>query len=379
MKRVVIVGAGLRGYVMFARRIFNYHRDHCEIVGVCDPNYVRASRIREATFSNMRVYTDFDLMLDTEKPDAVIVTTVDRYHHEYIIKALRAGCDVYSEKPMTTTEEHCIAIRDAERSTGRRVTVTFNCRFMPYYARIKELVASGVIGRPLAVNYNYSVNTVHGGDYFKRWHRFEENSGGMMVHKATHHFDIVNWILMDEPAYVSAQGARLFFGRGKRPYGDEPIGERCTACAYSEECPNRADQNDAELNRAFYFSAEHVDGYIRDHCPYRSDTDIYDLMSVSVGYTGGAILNYNLTLFDTREGYTMSIVGERGSLEASTFFEGNDYKIVIRYRDGREETVTFPRSGGAHGGGDSRLISMLFGDEIIADNKTNRKRIRSKS
>ncbi|MBR2930575.1 MAG: Gfo/Idh/MocA family oxidoreductase [Clostridia bacterium] len=368
MKRLVIVGASFRGYTMFADKIFKNHGDCCRIVGVYDPNYVRSEYYRDTTFKDMKVYDDFDVMLDAEKPDGVIVTTVDRFHHEYIIKALDAGYDVYSEKPMTTTEDYCLAIREAEKRSGKRVTVTFNCRFMPYYAKVKELVASGIIGKPLAINYNYVLNTVHGGDYFKRWHRFLENSGGMMVHKATHHFDVVNWILDDEPVSVSAQGARLFFGQGERPYSDEGIGERCSTCQHAEGCPNFQDHTgEGRLSKALYFDAEHVDGYVRDHCPYKTDTDIYDLMSVSVSYKKGAILNYNLTLFDTREGYTINIIGEKGAIEASTFFECDDYKVVVRYRTGETEEIHFPKAEGTHAGGDDRLIAMLFGDEDIPD------------
>ena len=368
MKRLVIVGASFRGYSMFASKIFNNHKDTARIVAVCDPNYVRSEYYRDTTFTDMRVYTDFDLMLDTEKPDAVIVTTVDRYHHEYIIRALDKGYDVYSEKPMTTTEENCLAIREAEKRSGKRVTVTFNCRFMPYYAKLKELVSSGIIGKPLAVHYNYVLSTVHGGDYFKRWHRFLDNSGGMMVHKATHHLDIVNWILDDEPTSVSAQGARLFFGQGERIYDGKPIGERCSTCEYAEGCPNYQDHTGEEqLAKALYFDAEHVDGYIRDHCPYKTDTDIYDAMSVSVTYKKGTLLTYSLTLFDTREGYTMSVIGTHGTIDVSTFIGGKDYKVNVRYRDGRTEEIVFPRPTGTHAGGDDRLIAMFFGGDDIPD------------
>lgn len=356
MKRFVIIGSSGRGYMMFADKIYKNHRDAAEIVAVCDPNPVRSEYYRTKTFEDIRIYTDFELMLNEEKPDGVIVATVDRYHHEYIIRALELGYDVYSEKPMTITEENCIAIREAERRSGKRVTITFNCRFMPYYAKIKEIVSSGRIGRPLAMNYIYSLDPTHGADYFKRWHRFMENSGGMLVHKSTHHFDIANWILDDEPVSVSAQGARLFYGKD-----DHPHGERCSSCEYAATCRHYEDFTDNELVQEMYFKAEHVDGYVRDHCVFKTDTDIYDTMSVSVAYSKGALLTYSLNMYDSREGYTINILGEKGSIEASTFWRGECYKLVIRMMDGEEEIITFPRSRGTHAGGDDRLIDMLFG------------------
>lgn len=356
MKRFVIVGASTRGFTMFAGRLLKNHRGESEIVAICDPNPVRSEYYKANTFPNMRIYNDFELMLDIERPDGVIIATVDCYHHEYIVKSLDRGYDVYTEKPMTTEVEQCLAVIEAEKRSGKRVYVTFNCRFMPYYTRIKELVASGAIGRPLHMIYNYSLDTVHGADYFKRWHRYLANSGGMMVHKATHHFDIANWIIADEPKTVSATGARLFYGNDDRPHG-----ERCTTCKYADTCISYEDYKSHELMNGLYFNAEHIDGYVRDHCAYAPDTDIYDTMSVSVGYKGGAILSYSLSLYDTREGYDITIIGENGAIQASSFFEGDDYKIILRHRDGTSEEIIFPRAEGTHAGGDDRLIDMLFG------------------
>ena len=355
MKKLAIVGAGDRCFTNFARRIEARYSDRYLIVGVCDINRKRAEGFVALMGREVSIYTDFDLMMDECQPDSVIVATTDATHHEYIIRAMERGADVFSEKPLTIDEEKCRMIREAERRTGKRVTVTFNCRFMPYFAKLKELVASGIIGKPLAINYDYRLNTVHGGDYFKRWHRFLENSGGMMVHKATHHFDIINWILADEPVSVSAQGARLYFGNDDRPHG-----ERCTTCPYANTCESFANFTD-ERPQKLYFEAESEDGYIRDHCSFASDTNIYDSMSVSVAYKGGALLTYSLNLFSTDEGYDLDIIGEKGRIETSTFFPGENYKIIVRLRDKSVQEITFPKAAGMHSGGDDRMADMLFG------------------
>ena len=182
------------------------------------------------------------------------------------------------------------------------------------------------------------------------------NCGGMLVHKSTHHFDIVNWLLDDDPVSVTAQGARLYYGNDDRPHG-----ERCTECDHKDGCKSYAFIYDSEILKKMYFDAESVDGYVRDHCVYKSDTDIYDSMSVSVSYKKGTLLTYSLNLFDTEEGYTVHIIGENGKIEASTFFEGTDHKIIVKYRDGSKETITFPPASGTHAGGDDRMIAMLFG------------------
>ena len=195
--------------------------DKVEIVGCCDTNIKRCEYFQKTINPNMRIYEikDFDAMLEETKADAVLVATPDCYHHEYIARAMRKGCDVYCEKPITIDEEKCKIIREVEKETGRKLTITFNCRFQPHFAKFKEILNSGIIGKPLYINYHYMLHPGHGGDYFKRWHRFMDQSGGMLLHKSTHHFDIINWILEDEPVKVSAQGARLFYGNDDRPHG----------------------------------------------------------------------------------------------------------------------------------------------------------------
>lgn len=358
MKRIAIVGAGHRCYYMFARRLAQNYKDTVLIVGVCDTNIKRCEYFRDTLDKNIKVYVakEFDKMLDETKPDTVLVATSDRYHHEYAIRAMEKGCDVVSEKPITIDEEKCLAIRQAEKATGKSVSVTFNCRFMPYFAKLKQLLASGVIGKPLAINYEYVLRTRHGGDYFKRWHRFMENSGGMMVHKSTHHFDVINWVLDDEPVSVSAQGARLYFGDETKPHG-----ENCRTCKHVSKCTAFEDfvQNDGVKN--LYFEAEKEDGYIRDHCAFKSDTDIYDSMSVSVAYKKGTLLTYSLNLFNTNEGYNIHIIGEKGRLEMSTLWGGDMNRFLLYFRDGSQQEISFPKAMGPHEGGDDRLIAMLFG------------------
>ncbi|MBE5751947.1 MAG: Gfo/Idh/MocA family oxidoreductase [Clostridiales bacterium] len=364
MQKIVIVGAGQRCYYNFAENLCKGYKDKYALVGVCDSNVKRCEFYRDTLNPDLKIYTDFDVMMDELKPDAVVVTTPDGFHHDYIIRSLKRGCDVFTEKPMTIDEEKCLAIRRAEKETGKKVIVTFNCRFMPAFVQLKKLISSGVIGKPLSIHYEYVLNTKHGGDYFKRWHRFMDISGGMLVHKSTHHFDIINWILDDEPVSVSAQGALLYYGNESRPHG-----ERCSTCPHQKTCESYEFICDSDLLQKMYFDAEDVDGYLRDHCAFKGDTDIYDSMSVSVAYKKGTLLTYSLNLFNTDEGYTINVIGEKGRLETSTFFDEKMDKFIIRYRDGRVDEIKTPRASGGHGGGDDRMMAMLFG--AITDDPLN--------
>ena len=175
--RVAIVGTGNRCMDMWCKPVIKEFADVLEFVGLCDINEGRVKYFKEATKLNCPVYTDFDKMMQETKPDKLIVTTVDGFHHQYIIKGMEYGADIISEKPMTTTEAKCQAILDAEKRTGKKVTVTFNYRYSPHRQKIYELLRSGVIGDIMSVDFHWYLDVYHGADYFRRWHRLRENSG----------------------------------------------------------------------------------------------------------------------------------------------------------------------------------------------------------
>ena len=364
MKKYVIVGCGTRGILSYAVPMVKDFGDCAELCGVYDINYKRAELVSEYAGKAIPVYRDFDEMLKEVKPDTVIVTTVDAYHDFYTIKALHAGCDVISEKPLTTTFEKSLAIKKAEEESGKKVTVTFNLRFNPAFRRVKEIISSGIIGDVLSVHYQWMLDTAHGADYFRRWHRERKNSGSLMVHKSTHHFDLANWYLDDEPESVNAFGTRRF-------YGDitDKRSERCLGCPYAKECKYYIDIKKDPLLSKFYHGCEDVDGYYRDKCVFSPEIDIEDSVSVNVKYKKGAVMSYSLTAHSPLEGCNMVLNGTEGRLEfskywvlASNFSEISDRASLKVYnRLGEEITMLLPKEDTTgHGGSDALLLNNLF-------------------
>lgn len=366
MKSFAFAGASGRAIGMFARPIAQRFQDTARIAGVFDVNPHRARLLSEHS-TGAPVFADFDAMLREAKPDCVIVTTVDRYHHEYIIRALEAGCDAITEKPMTIDDEKCRAILDAERRAGKTVTVTFNYRFMPYVTLAKEIIRSGALGRVLNVDFEWILDRRHGADYFRRWHRRMENTGGLLVHKSTHHFDLINWWLDDEPERVFGFGSRQFYGptRAER-------GERCSTCDYARTCEFYVDYASDPAMKALYFDAEQHDGYFRDRCVFSPEIDIYDTMSVTVRYARGAQLAYSLVAYSPYEGWRASITGTGGRMELEEIESGPlaaAHKQEIKLFDARGNYTTraVAAAEGGHGGGDPLLLERLFGGKALPD------------
>lgn len=381
-KRYVQVGVGGRAR-FFYEAVASTYGETSEMLAFCDVNQTRmdyANRKLSEKYglAPLPTYTpdQFDEMIKTHKPDFVIVTSIDRTHHRYIIRAMELGCDVITEKPMTVDEEKAQMIVDAAKRTGRSVRVSFNYRYAPHNTKIREIIESGVIGDVFSVHFEWLLNTQHGADYFRRWHRDKRNSGGLLVHKSTHHFDLVNFWLGTQPKTVYAQGGLRFYGR-------ENAEERGVTKFYTRAYGNEAAKDDhfaldltsSEELREIYLNAEKDDGYIRDQSVFGDGINIEDTMAVLVTYKSKAVMTYSLNAYMPWEGYRVAFNGSKGRIqvaivESSYVNAGGDSALEGAVK--KKSITVFPMFAepyeveieegvGGHGGGDPVLLNDIFG------------------
>jgi predicted dehydrogenase len=359
-RRYAIVGTGDRATGMWGAQLVERYQDILEFVGLCDINPKRAAVARDLVGVSCPTFTDFDQMCDRVKPDLVMVTTVDGFHAGYIVNALDRGIDVLTEKPMVIDQAQCQAVLDAERRNKRKITVTFNYRYAPKHQLIKETLLSGEIGRIISVDFSWYLDVIHGADYFRRWHRLRARSGSLWVHKATHHFDLVNWWLAADPVEVTARGALSVYGRN-----GSVRSTHCRACPHKKTCAFYYDMTADARRMKLYADCEDADGYYRDGCVFREDVDIYDAMSALVTYSNGATMTYSVNAFLPIEGYRVAFNGEKGRLEVRDY-ERQAWKvdtlseIALIRNFGERRLLEVPAIEGGHGGGDDRLRDLIF-------------------
>jgi predicted dehydrogenase len=374
-RRYALIGTGHRGSTMWGRDLLTGWRDSLELVALCDINPLRAERSRNIIGSNAPIYTSIEQTMAEARPELVIVTTRDSTHDDIIVAALEGGADVITEKPMTTTPEKIRRIRDAEKRTGRTVNVSFNYRFAPTAARLKQLLLDGAIGTLTSVDFHWYLDTRHGADYFRRWHAYVKNSGSLFVHKATHHFDLLNWYIAADPESVSAFGVQRNYGP-KGPFR----GTRCKGCEHASKCDFYFDIAADPLLEALYEDPSEVDGYVRDACVYREDIDIPDTMSATIRYENQVLVSYSLNTFMPIEGYTIAFNGTQGRIETRLFekqpFEvpEADEILVVRNFGKGVERIPIPHAGGGHFGGDDRMRNLIFhgGDDPLGQRAGSR-------
>jgi len=377
--KVALVGTGIRGTGFWGRRLVREYSDILEFVGLCDNNEGRLKYAAEYMGVNCPLYQDFEKMVQDAEPDLVIVCTKDSNHHEFIVKGLDMGCDVLTEKPLTIDEVKCQAIIDAERRSDKKLIVGFNYRWSPYSTRIKELLMEDNIGKVTSLDFHWYLNTYHGASYFRRWHGLRQEGGTLWVHKATHHFDLINWWLDSDPVEVFAYGDLEHYG-SNGPFR----GDKCRTCPHKGQCDYYWDITKDKRLMDLYVNNEEYDGYIRDNCLFRHEINIYDKMSAQIKYANGVIVNYSLTTYSPFEGYRVAFNGMNGRLEAwqdipyqkdvnvdqaelhtmemdqsgDEMMESEPIIVHKLWEDFKIDQVSFERGG--HGGGDKRLHEQVF-------------------
>ncbi|GGO58742.1 dehydrogenase [Microbacterium nanhaiense] len=388
--RYALVGTGHRAE-MYVDAITDTYRDIAELVALCDPNTARAAyyveRITAAGAPAPSVWgpDDLEKLIRDERIDRVIICSRDDTHAELIVRSLEAGVDVMVEKPLTIDAGSAARIEDAVERTGRNVVVTFNYRYSPRNSALREVIRSGRIGKVTSIDFSWMLDTKHGADYFRRWHRDKRNAGGLLVHKSSHHFDLVNWWIGSEPRRVFASGGLRFYGSAnaaERGLARRP--ERGTHEGSHD--PFDLDLRDDPRLEALYLDAENEDGYIRDRDVFTDGITIEDNLALIVDYASGATLSYSLNAHSPWEGYRVAVNGtegrveldvvERGSLaeteglhpvldpsysavEADSLRPVADRLILQRHWEEPVE-IDIVSGPGGHGGGDALLLRDLF-------------------
>lgn len=384
--KVTLVGTGIRGTSFWGKRLVETFPELLEFVGLCDSNEGRLKYASEYMGVNCKLFSNYEQMIRDTRPDLIIVTTKDSTHHEFIVKGLEMGCDVLTEKPLTTDEVKCQQILDAERKSDKKLIVGFNYRWSPYNTRIKELLSSGEIGQVTSVDFHWYLNTYHGASYFRRWHGLKDSGGTLWVHKSTHHFDLLNWWLDSEPSQVFAYGDLEHYGKNGPFQGDN-----CRTCDHKDKCDFYWDITQNQRLMDLYVNNEKYDGYIRDNCLFRDEVDIYDKMSAQIKYANNTVVNYSLTTYSPFEGWRIAFNGTKGRLEAwldipyhkkqelsqeelhaLEMKQGGEeeltYEPIIIHKlweDHKTQTVGMERRG--HGGGDKRLHEKIFVNPDASD------------
>ncbi len=143
--RFGIIGTGIMGGAV-GRVLRNI--PGVEIRALCDPVRERLEA-GGREFGVAALYADHRDMLEKERLDAVAVATPDHAHRAPVVDALLAGCHVYVEKPLATSQADAEEICRVARKTGKKLQVDYNHRWLAPYHKVREMIEAGRLGDPL--------------------------------------------------------------------------------------------------------------------------------------------------------------------------------------------------------------------------------------
>ena len=302
--RYGIIGAGMMG----TEHLWNLqHLPGAVVTAAADPVDAQLEWIVAAAGEEgprIATFTDHRRMLDSGLVDAVVVVSPNHTHHDVVLDVLeRPGMHALVEKPLCTTVADCQAVVDAARNHDGVVWMGLEYRYMPPVARLVATVAAGQVGRVhmVAIREHRFPFLPKIGD----WNRFNRNTGGTLVEKCCHFFDLMNLLTGDEPVSVMASGGQ---------------------------------------------AVNHLDETYDGEVP-----DIDDHAFVIVEYAGGARASLDLCMFaeGSKNQEEVSVVGDVGKVEA--FLPSGEFRLGRR--DGgwpgvqveivTDESVAY--EGGHHG------------------------------
>lgn len=373
--RIAFVGASIRA-TAFAKTLLRDYSGKWEIVGIMDTDTDKIRGFQEYAGLNVPAFTDFDALCDSTRPDRVLISCIDVFHERYIVRAMDRKIGVISEKPLCINAAQCRSILAARRRNPEIFAVTsHNARYDTLTQTLKKLVDGGTIGKVLSMEYHEMLDRVHGTSYFRRWNTRRKYSNGLELHKASHHFDKINYLLNSRAATVSASGSLSRYG-ASAPHRFS--GERCSQCSHLDECEYAVRYHEGEGNivthTAFYKYRTNPDAYTPDLCVFSPEIDVEDNFSAAVEYENGTFCSYSLCAHANYEGEQIILEGETGRLEAKSIFyrkqnsgDIHDTTVstektirLIRFGHGGPEDIPVPEVTGSHGGADAVIFRKFF-------------------
>jgi predicted dehydrogenase len=199
--RYALIGSGMMGQEHI--RFLNYMQD-VEVTAVADPD--PTMREQAARLAGAEAFADHRALLNAGLADALLIASPNHTHHDVLLDAMATDLPIMVEKPLCSTVEDSIAIARLAKSRSAPIWVAMEYRYMPAIARLIEEVEEGRIGKLRMLSIRE-----HRFPFLKKvgnWNRFARTSGGTLVEKCCHFFDLMHRIVGAEPKRIFASGGQ---------------------------------------------------------------------------------------------------------------------------------------------------------------------------
>ncbi len=247
-------------------------------------------------------YASAEALVNSGVPlDGLIITSPDTTHEEVTLAAVELGIPILLEKPIADSVEGAYRVEQAAKSAGAHITVGLVLRYTPFYAKIKELIDDGAVGRLTQIDGRLVLKYTFASTHFMRSHnRHRSDMGSFALSMCGHDFDIINWYVGDRATRVASFGGLDYF------LPREDAAERCSECDRAAICPFYGPHAFADRPPSEY----------SDTCVYHIDKDIVDSQHFMIEYANRVRVSFSALFLGNRTRRELMIVGDEGELRA---------------------------------------------------------------
>ncbi|HOL66833.1 MAG TPA: Gfo/Idh/MocA family oxidoreductase, partial [bacterium] len=329
-----------------------YNQAGFSLTAFCDRNPERLELGRRYLGQNIPGYTEVETMLRQEDIQAVLIATNDPDHVPPAITSLQAGKHVLVEKPLCQSISDAALLARYVRQTDKIFMIGFELRYCSLFQMVRSLLEEGKIGE-VKIGHAFDNVSVGGQYFFHNPSRQKSFFKTLLLQKACHSLDLLNWFMGSHPTRVYAIGGLDYYGR------QAPPELRCRHCQKGKSCPYWLDYESFQLD---YTTVKDV----ADFCVWSKEMDLNDNSELCISYASGGKATFHESHFTPEYSREFWLVGTRGKLYA---YYDNPGRFLIRIEYAHSsarhtEEWKPPCPGGGHGGGDEGL-RMEFLRRII--------------
>ena len=197
--RYGLIGAGMMGqeHIRNLRLL-----DGVEVVAIADPDDAMRDISVQTAGNQAQPFLSYKEMLSADMCDAYLIVSPNDTHHGILLDAMAANKPILCEKPFCTTSQHCREIITKSAKHRAPIWVAMEYRYMPPVQRLLSEIADGSVGEPkmMAIREHRFPFLEKVGD----WNRFNSRTGGTLVEKCCHFWDLMRLTLQSNPVRVYA-------------------------------------------------------------------------------------------------------------------------------------------------------------------------------
>jgi len=362
--RIIIVGAGNRGYEVYGRYILK-NPNVMRVVAVAEPIDERRERLAmEHGILKELCFKTWEEVFEKEKfADGVIIATMDRMHVEPAVKALEKGYHVLLEKPIAVDIDGLRKLFHSTKGAKSSVTVAHVLRYTPFFRKIKESLNH--IGKIVGMNLVENVGYFHFAHSFVRgnW-RNSETSAPSILAKSCHDMDILYWLVESNAKTISSFGNLVHFKPENSPKNSP---ERCIyGCPVEDDCPYDAKKiyltdytgwpvSVISLDMSLSSRIKALQDGPYGRCVYRCDNNVADHQIVNILFENGVFASFTMTAFTSRITRIIYIYGTHGEI-----FGDLEKGLIKIFKFGGEEITMNVKASGGHSGGDEGVMKEFL-------------------